>query len=319
VAIASYDHLVGFGEAMIRLATRVGESIERVPMLAVQVGGAELNGLIAATSHGMPGTWVSAIGDDIAGRRIVRHCESSGVAHALEVMQEARTGLYFVEMASFPRATRVFYDRSGSAASLLDVGTIDWSGLITPRTCLYSTGITAGISATARASLEEAVDHAVDVGATVALDINYRGQLWSTDEAYNWVRKMMPSLNTLSASDGDLEALGQSTEDLDAVRRDMGLDTLVVSSKQRKASSIFVTVRAVDTGGSYGASGEAFVVDPLGAGDAMFGALLALAPSAGLDIAVQTALNAALIAYGVHGDALSVDPAGALGERGIVR
>lgn len=319
MTIPSYNHLVGFGEAMVRLSTPVGQTLEQAPALSACIGGAELNGLIAATAYGMPSTWVSAINDDIAGRRIVQHAETHGVTHSLRITDDARTGLYFVEVAPYPRATRVFYDRSGSAASLLDQGMIDWDELLTSQSCFYSSGITAALSTTARASVEEAMDHAAGIGAAVALDINYRSQLWPEDEAYGWVQKVLPTVSILSAGDADLEALGQPTDDLDAARRALGVDVLVVSSKQRRACSIAVTVRAVSGNGVCEASGEAVVVDPIGAGDAMIGAFLAVAPTCDLAATVQHALNASLIVYGIHGDALSLDPIAALDGGRVLR
>lgn len=319
MTVLSYDHVIGFGEAMVRLSTPVGQTLAQTQALSMHIGGAELNGLIAATAYGMPGTWVSSINDDVLGRQIVQHAESHGVAHSLHITDSTRTGIYFVEMASYPRATQVFYDRSGSAASLLDRGTIDWDELLTSRSCLYSTGITAGTSATSRSSLEEAIDRAVGVGATVALDVNYRSKLWPMDEAYEWVQKVLPTINILSASDADLEALGQPTDNLDAAREALGVDVLVASSKQHRACSTVVTVRAIDARGSSESTGEAFVIDRLGAGDAMFGAFLAVVPTADLSTAVQHALEAALITYGIHGDAMSVNPATALSRRRILR
>ncbi len=315
----SYDHLVGFGEAMVRLSTPVGQTLETAPSLSTHVGGAELNGLIAATAFGMPSTWVSAVGDDIAGHRIVRHARSYGVTPSLEVADDARSGLYFVEMAAFPRSTRVFYDRGWSAASFIDRGTIDWVKLVTERTCFYSSGITAGISAAARRALEEAIQHSRHVGAVVALDINYRRRLWPADQAYGWMMDVMPDIDILSVSDADLLHLGQKPDDLTAARDALGVGVLVVSSKERTAEAITVTVRAIDDDGVSEATGRAAVVDPFGAGDAMFGAFLATAPTASRDTAVEQALKAALITYGIHGDAMDVDPAAALEGGRILR
>ena len=315
----SYDQLVGFGEAMVRLSTPVGQTLETAPNLSTHVGGAELNGLIAATAFGMPSTWVSAVGDDIAGHRIVRHARAYGVTTSLEVTDDARSGLYFVEMAAFPRSTRVFYDRGWSAASFLDRGAIDWAELVTARTCLYSSGITAGISAAARRALEEAIQHARDVGAVVALDINYRRRLWPADQAYGWMMDIMPNVDILSMSDADLVQLAQPTDDLAAARKALGVDVLVVSSKERTAEAITVTVRVIDDDGMSEATGQAAVVDPFGAGDAMFGAFLATAPTASRETAVDRALRAALITYGIHGDAMDVDPAAALEGGRILR
>lgn len=314
-----YDHLVGFGEAMLRLSTPVGQTLETAPTLTAHVGGAELNGLIAAQAFGMTSTWVSAVADDIAGQRIVRHARSYGITPFLEVTDDARSGLYFVEMAAYPRSTRVFYDRRWSAASCLDRGTIDWTTLLTSRTCLYSSGITAGISAGARRALEEAIDVARAVGAAVAFDVNYRRRLWQSEEAYAWFTNMTPAVDILSVSDADLLQLGHSTDDMEAARVALGVRTLVVSTKERSAEVITVTVCAIDQDGRSEATGEATVVDPLGAGDAMFGAFLATVGRDGREAAVDNALRASLITYGIHGDAMGADPTAELDSGRILR
>jgi 2-dehydro-3-deoxygluconokinase len=315
----SYDHMVGFGEAMLRLSAPIGQRLETAPALSTHVGGAELNGLIAATAFGMPSTWVSAVGDDLVGERIIRHARAHEVTPVVQVIDYARSGLYFVEMAPYPRSTRVSYDRKGSAASLLDQGSIDWGPLITQHTCFYSTGITAAISESARRSLEEGIQYAHSIGAVVAFDINYRRRLWSPAEAVDWMMGVLPDIDVLSVSRADLEPLGQSTDDLVAAREALGVDTLVVSTKERTVEAITVTVCAIGDDGSSEATGEAAVIDAFGAGDAMFGAFLAAAPNECLKTAVDQALKASLITYGIHGDAMDADPREALEGGRILR
>lgn len=319
MAELGYERLVGFGEAMLRLTSPTGETLVTATTLAAHVGGAELNGLIAATAYGMPTTWVSAVGDDTAGRRIVHHARASGVRPEVTIDTEARTGTYFVESAAYPRSTPVSYDRSGSAASRLGRGDVCWQDLLDARTCLYSTGITAGISATSRDALDEAVRHAHGVGATVALDVNYRSKLWPADEAYRWVATMLPTVDVLSVSDADLRMLGHADDDLVAARANLGVGALVVTAKTLAPYGATVRVRAVDADGESEASGTAAVVDPFGTGDAMFGAFLATYPALGRDAAVEHGLRAALIVYGLHGDALVADPSGPLDGGRIAR
>jgi len=318
LASLSYDHLVGFGEAMVRLSTPVGQTLANATCLSAHVGGAELNGLIAATAFGMRSKWVSAVGDDAAGRRIIRHVNSYGVIPALKVT-DARSGLYFVEMAAFPRSTQVFYDRSGSAASLLDRGAIDWTSLVSERTCFYSSGVTAAISDSTRRALEEAIQHSKAVGAVVAFDTNYRSEMWPADQAYKWMLGLMPDIDVLSVSQADIVQFGLDPDDLIAARETFGVGVLLVSSKHRTPDAINVSVCAIDQDGVSEACGEAAVVDPLGAGDAMFGAFLATAPTSERSEAVAHALKASLVTYGIHGDAMDIDPSVALDGGRILR
>ena len=56
--------------------------------------------------------------------------------------------------------------------------------------------------------MEEALTTAREVGATVALDVNYRAALWSREEASAWVASVLPRIDVLSAGVDDLVAVG---------------------------------------------------------------------------------------------------------------
>jgi sugar/nucleoside kinase (ribokinase family) len=61
------------------------------------------------------------------------------------------------------------------------------------------------------------------------------------------------------------------------------------------------------------------VVDPIGAGDALFGTFLAYFPAGDLRIATEQGLRAAVACVGLFGDALVDDPWDAAESGGVVR
>ena len=168
--------------------------------------------------------------------------------------------------------------------------------------------------------MEEALTTAREIGATVALDVNYRAALWSREEASAWVASVLPRIDVLSTGVDDLVAVGVKGRDplADAVER-FGLQAAVTMSKRRVDDLIELDVRAVTPAGEHRAEQRAVVVDPLGAGDALFGTFLAHLPTGDLNVATEQGLSAAVTCVGLFGDALVDDLWDATETRGVVR
>ena len=319
----SYTRLVGFGEAMLRLSVREGASLETAASLDVNVGGAELNGLIAANRAGMAATWLSALPTHPLGRLVRRHAMANGVVPwTVPIVNEAsgRVGTYYLELASPPRPHRIVYDRARSVFADLDPHQVDWDEWLDSDTCLYLSGITPPLGDGPRKALDQALHVAKERGATVALDVNYRSALWSRDEASRWLRGALPDVDILCAGTTDLADVGLGDSDVlaDAVEV-FGLQALVSTAKELDGNRVEVRLRAITPQGEAQRSAQATVIDPLGAGDAMFGTFLATFPGSDLDRVAEAALGAAVSCYGIHGDALTADAWDPAEVRGIVR
>ena len=78
-------------------------------------------------------------------------------------------------------------------------------------------------------------------------------------------------------------------------------------------------MRAVTPAGEHRAEQRAVVVDPLGAGDALFGTFLAHLPTGDLNVATEQGLSAAVTCVELFGDALVDDLWDATETRGVVR
>jgi 2-dehydro-3-deoxygluconokinase len=316
----SFRRLVGFGEAMLRLTVRDGGSIETTTSLDCSVGGAELNACIAAVRAGMPATWVSALPDDPLARLVRRHVRASDVDAEILTVEQSRLGLYFLEMVPQPRPLRITYDRKGSAFALLDPHRIEWRSLLERDACLVLTGITPPLGSGPRKGVEDALAAAREVGAVVALDVNYRSALWSRDEASRWLGAVLPEVDVLSAGPDDLSAVGLQGADpvAEAVQR-FELQAALTTSKRRVDDAVELEVRVVTPDGEHEAQARAVVVDPIGAGDALLGTFLAHLPRGDVQAATERALSAAVTCVGLFGDALVDDPWDASEARGVVR
>ena len=304
-----YQRLVAYGEAMLRLTTPAEVPLETATSFAAPVGGAELNAAIAAVRSGLDAAWVSTLPASPLGDLVRRHCRGGGVTPVLRRIDDARLGLYFLEQAVPPRASRIIYDRAGSAFALHPEPEAPWAELIDADTCLLVTGITPALGSDARRAVDEAVAAADDVGATVALDVNYRATLWTLDEAFEWLRSVIERVDVLSASAEDLERLGVDGDDpYPTALEALGLEAVVGSSKEIEGHTARIQVTAATGHGAETVGVTASVIDPVGAGDAVFGTFLACAGRMPLVDAVGRAAGAAVTGYGIAGDALSADP-----------
>src|SRR2546425_6562159 len=107
--------LIALGETMLALAPPPGESVRSASRLLVDHAGAESNAAVGLARLGCRVAWVSRLGADAAGDRILDALAAEGVDTRWVARDRKRpTGL----MLKDPGAA-VRYYRSGSAASAL--------------------------------------------------------------------------------------------------------------------------------------------------------------------------------------------------------
>ena len=179
--------LVTFGETMgLFAASRPGRfGVER--SFGFGIGGAESNVAIGAARLGTAVTWFGRVGSDAVGTVIERLIASEGV-ETLAIRDPGFTGL-MVKHERHADNTHVDYHRSGSAGSRLKPDDIPESRL-RGASVLHVTGITAALSASARATVFAAIEIARGAGVCVSFDVNYRRKLWTPDEAAPVLREI---------------------------------------------------------------------------------------------------------------------------------
>ncbi|MDR5701209.1 sugar kinase [Agromyces aerolatus] len=267
---------------MSRLVT-LGESIGVVRSTAhggfallgdaqVGVGGAESNSAIAARRLGVAACWVSRVGDDAIGRRVVRELRAEGVDVRAAVDPMAPTGILLKDT---PRSgvTEVQYYRAGSAASRLDTHDIDRAELVADDV-LHLTGITPALSVSAQRAVFGALAAARAVGARVAFDVNHRSRLWSSDHARPIYRRLVAAADLVFAGDDEVAlVLGtDATDGPEALARGLsalGPSEVVMKLGDRGAGSLVAGVWSARP------AVPVAVADTVGAGDAFAGAYLA--------------------------------------------
>ena len=170
---ASRLDIVAIGEAMVEFNQVRADD----PCTYLQgFGGDTSNTVIAAARLGARSGYVSRVGNDAFGRRLLglwaaEGVETSGVA----VDGEAPTGIYFVSHGA--SGHEFSYLRSGSAASRLAPSSLP-SERITSARVLHVSAISQAISASACDACFAAIDAARAAGLRIAYDTNLRLKLW---------------------------------------------------------------------------------------------------------------------------------------------
>ncbi|MEX2541649.1 MAG: sugar kinase [Trueperaceae bacterium] len=264
--------VTSLGETMLRMSVPQGERLQQLSHLAVSPGGAESNVCAALAGLGRKCGWVSRLPNNPLGLSVLRALKGAGVdVSSVGLVADERMGSYYVEFASPPRATQVYYDRKGSAAAGMTADHVDWDYLLDTRV-LHLTGITPALSDSCRALASEAVARARAARVPVSLDINYRIRLWSRDEASSCLLELARDVDILICGRADAARLFDLTGD---VRQ-----TIEALQELTRARSLVLTlaeegaVALHDSQFLEQPSLGAEVVDKLGAGDAFAAGVL---------------------------------------------
>lgn len=139
-------------------------------------GGDTSNAAIAAARLGTRTAYVTRVGNDAFGRRLLELWREEGVATGgVAVDDDAPTGVYFVSHG--PQGHEFSYLRAGSAASRMTPASLPHDLLGRTRV-LHLSAISQAISASACDACFAAIDSARNAGAHIAYDTNLRLRLW---------------------------------------------------------------------------------------------------------------------------------------------
>lgn len=175
--------LTTIGEGQIRLTVPQGERLSRTRQLRMTAACSEANvsGLLAQL--GRKTSWCSVMPQNDLAERCLSEFRSVGVDMSNMIrVPEGRVALYFMEPGEPPMPSRVTYDRMNTAFREIKVDDVNWQSMLDTR-LVFVTGITAALTEHTAAVVEHFVDQAHQRGIDVALDVNYRGLLWTPERA----------------------------------------------------------------------------------------------------------------------------------------
>ncbi len=232
-------------------------------------GGDTSNFCIAAARQGALTGYISAVGADTFGERLMALWTRERVdTRHVFVNPAAPTGVYFVSHDN--HGHRFDYLRAGSAASRYHHEQLPLATIAQAR-YLHVSGISLAISTTACDAGLAAMEHARKAGVKVSLDTNLRLKLWSLARARGIMREAFALTDVCLPSWDDITVL-------------TGLDDRDAIADYLLGCGISVVALKLGEEGSYVATPEAralvapFPVHPLdatGAGDCFGGSFVA--------------------------------------------
>ena len=197
--------VAGFGEIMLRLSTDVGKMILQSDRFNVNYGGGEANVLISLSHFGIDTKMITSVSNDDIGKSILRYLRSYDIDTEFVTLSDHRTGIYYLQVGSGIRSSKVIYVRDNSAFCNMKVGDIDIAKALEDVDVFHFSGITLALSNDLRELLMQMLAYCKEHNIMVSYDSNYRAKLWSLEEAREATLKVLPYVDILSAGILDAE------------------------------------------------------------------------------------------------------------------
>ncbi|TGD21652.1 sugar kinase [Companilactobacillus suantsaicola] len=195
-----------FGEMMLRLKPSESKRILQSDSFEANYGGSEANVAVSLALQGDDASYVSKLPANLLGDAALGTLNRYGVNTGKILRGGPRLGIYFFEKGASIRGTNVVYDRAGSSFAEAKSDEFNWSELLKDVDYFHFSGITAALSKEMQETLLSAVKYCQENNITVVFDTNYRGKMWTPEEAQAFSKKVMPYVNVVLANDEDFEA-----------------------------------------------------------------------------------------------------------------
>ncbi len=317
--------VVTFGELLLRLSPPDRRRFVQARRFDATYGGSEANVAVALVRHGIEAVFVTKLPAHDLGQAAVDHLRRHGVDTSAIVRGGDRLGLYFLEPGVAQRRGRVLYDRDQSAITTLSLEELSVESLFRDATWFHWSGITPALGEAPRRTLEALCRAAQEAGTTVSCDLNYRGALWTEEEAQRTMNPLMRYVDLCIGGRGDpvsmlglepVEEFADAGIDVAAyaemaqtVQREFGCEAVALSLRESHSASRHgwsaLLVDEADCSTPYHSRHyEIDLVDRIGGGDAFAAGLIyGLQAKASSREALEYAVAASCLKQTIPGDA----------------
>jgi 2-dehydro-3-deoxygluconokinase len=196
--------IVAFGEIMLRLTPP--DSILNSTQFSACYGGSESNVLVALSCLGNSTRYLTKLPANDLGRSAVMHLQKYGVDCSRIIMDGSNMGMYFLETGFATRQTKVIYARKQAEVTTLKAGDMDYDRVFADCALFHISGISFALSASVQELCFRLLEEAKKRNIPVSFDFNYRGKLWTTQQAAPVYRKIISYVDTVFCSRLDLTA-----------------------------------------------------------------------------------------------------------------
>lgn len=314
--------VITLGEIMLRLSTPRYERFVQANSFDVVYGGGEANVAVSLANYGYDAYFVTKLPKNEIGQAAINHLRRFGVKTDYIVRGGNRIGIYYLETGASMRPSKVIYDRAHSSISEADVSDFNFDEIFKGAKWFHFTGITPALSKKAAILTEEALKAAKKHGVTVSVDLNYRKNLWTPEEAQRVMTNLMQYVDVCIGNEEDAHmTLGFKPGDTDVTSGKLELAGYENIFKQMKEkfgfkyiiSSLRESYSASDNGWSACAyDGKEFyhsrkydirIVDRVGGGDSFAaGVIYGLLEGKNFKEALEFGTAASALKHTIHGD-----------------
>ena len=182
--------VITFGEIMLRLATPGYLRFNQAKQFEATFGGGEANVAVSLANYGHDAEFVTKVPENPIGECAVAALRKHNVCTKNIARGGERLGIYFLETGASMRASNVVYDRAHSSIATATADDFDFDAIFADADWFHFTGITPAIGGDLVNICLDACKAAKAKGVKISCDLNYRGKLWTREEA----RKAMTEL-----------------------------------------------------------------------------------------------------------------------------
>ena len=205
--------LLTLGQLLLRLSPPDNDRLVRGDTFVKQVGGAELNVAVGASLLGLHTGVISKLPSHDVGSFMKSKIRSYGVSDDYFLYDNspgARVGIYYYESGAYPRKPKVIYDRANSSFYSLKIDEVP-EEVYTASKCFHTSGITLALSPQVRETAVEMIKRFKAAGTLVSFDVNFRGNLWTGEEAKACIEQILPYVDIFFCSEDTARLTFQKT------------------------------------------------------------------------------------------------------------
>ncbi len=191
------------GELLLRLSPPGHRRFVQADRFDAEYGGSEANVAVALARYGVESAFATKLPKHDLGQAAVNHLRRYGVSVAPIVRGGDRLGKYFLETGAAQRGSSVLYDRAAAAITTLTPDELPLTTLLEDAQWFHWSGITPALGEAPRRTVAAACRAAQEAGATVSCDLNFRGKLWSEEEAQRVMEPLMDHVDVCISGRGD--------------------------------------------------------------------------------------------------------------------
>ena len=316
--------VVTFGELMLRLAPNGYYRFFQNDQMQATFGGGEANVAVSLANYGMDVAYVTKLPAHAIGQAAVNSLRRYGVDTSKIVRGGNRVGIYFNEKGASQRGSVCIYDRAHSAIQEADPSEFDWDAIFEGADWFHFTGITPALGPNMVQACEDACKAAKAHSVKISCDLNYRGKLWTRQQAREAMTKLCQYVDMCISNEEDAkDVFGIEAENTDIYGGKLNHEGYKSVAKQLADKfgfeKVAITLReshsAFDNGWSamlYDVASDEYcfskkydlhIIDRVGGGDSFGGGLIyALLTGKSTQAAVEFAVAASALKHSIEGD-----------------